>query len=392
MASNDTTIAAVMEQLIAEGPQAMAPVMTALMNAAMRLERDQFLGAGHYERSLGRRGYANGAKLKKIDTPAGTLTLDVPKTAGAPKPFFPQSLERGRRSCRAVMLCAAEMYVKGVSTRSVEKVLAEFGIEGLSSMQVSRAAAMLDEELEAWRNRPLGCFRYLFLDARYEKTREHGVADDCAVLTAIGIEPSGKRRVLGVSVAFSEAEVHWRAFLESLVARGLQGVEFITSDDHSGLKAARKAVLPGARWQRGQFHLAQNAIHHAPNQAIRKAIGEELRAVWDAPSLGSAEEELKRLVAKYRSPASKLAAWLENNVPEGLAAFKLPRDHWRRMRTSNPIERSIQQELKRRTQKIRVFANEASLVRLVSAILVEIDEQWAASQLPYVNFNNAGAD
>ena len=303
MASNDTTIAQVMEQLIAEGPQAMAQVMTTLMNTAMRLEREQFLGAGHYERSLGRRGYANGTKLKKIDTPAGTLTLDVPKTAGAQKPFFPQSLERGRRSCRAVMLAAAEMYVKGVSTRAVEKVLAEFGIEGLSSTQVSRAAALLDADLEAWRNRPLGRFRYLFLDARYEKTREHGVADDCAVLTAIGIEPSGKRRVLGVSVAFSEAEVHWRAFLESLVARGLQGVEFITSDDHPGLKAARQAVLPGARWQRCQFHLAQNAIHHAPNQAIRKAIGEELRAVWDAPSLASAEEELKRLAAEYRASA-----------------------------------------------------------------------------------------
>ena len=392
MASKDTAIAAAMEQLMAEGPQAMAQVMTTLMNLAMRMEREQFLGAGHYERSLGRHGYANGTKPKKVDTPAGTLTLDVPKTAGAQKPFFPQSLERGRRSCRAVMLAAAEMYVKGVSTRAVEKVLAEFGIEGLSSTQVSRAAAMLDEELKAWRNRPLGCFRYLFLDARYEKTREHGVADDCAVLSAIGIEPSGKRRVLGVSVAFSEAEVHWRAFLESLVARGLQGVEFVTSDDHPGLKAARKAVLPGARWQRCQFHLAQNAIHHAPNQAIRKAIGGELRAVWDAQSLGSAQEELKRLVAKYRTPAPKLAEWLENNVPEGLAVSKLPREHWRTMRTSNPIERSIQQELKRRTRKIRVFPNEASLVRLVSAILVEIDEQWAASQKPYVNFNNAGAD
>ncbi|MGO9544240.1 MAG: IS256 family transposase [Rhodomicrobium sp.] len=392
MASKDTTLAAVMEQLIAEGPQGMAQAMTTLMNLAMRMEREQYLGAGHYERSPGRRGYANGTKPKKIDTPVGTLTLDVPKTADTSKPFFPQSLERGRRSCRAVMLCAAEMYVKGVSTRAVEKVLAEFGIEGLSSTQVSRAAAMLDEELRAWRNRPLGRFRYLFLDARYEKTREQGVADDCAVLSAIGIDPSGKRRVLGVSVAFSEAEVHWRAFLESLAARGLQGVEFITSDDHPGLKAARKAVLPGARWQRCQFHLAQNAIHHTPNQAIRKTIGEELRAVWDAPSLGGAEEELKRLVAKYRNTAPKLAAWLEENVPEGLAVFKLPREHWRPMRTSNLIERSIQQELKRRTRKIRVFPNEASLIRLASAILVEIDEQWAASQKPYVNFNNTSAD
>ncbi len=171
------------------------------------------------------------------------------------------------------------------------------------------------------------------------------------MLTAIGIDPFGKRRVLGVSVAVSEAEVHWRAFLENLLARGLQGVEFITSDDHPGLKAARQAVLPGARWQRCQFHLAQNAIHHAPNQAIRKAIGDELRAVWDAPNLASAQEELKRLVTKYRSAASKLAEWLENNVPEGLAVFKLPRDQRTRMRTSNPIERSIQQEIKRRTKK-----------------------------------------
>ncbi len=370
----------------------MAQVMTTLMNLAMRMEREQFLGAGLYERSADRRGYANGVKPKKVDTPAGTLTLDVPKTAGAPEPFFPQSLERGRRSCRAVMLAAAEMYVKGVSTRAVEKVLAEFGIEGLSSTQVSRAAALLDADLEAWRSRRLGCFRYLLLDARYEKTREQGVADDCAVLTAIGIDPFGKRRVLGVSVAVSEAEVHWRAFLQNLVARGLQGVEFITSDDHPGLKAARQAVLPGARWQRCQFHLAQNAIHHAPNQAIRKAIGDELRAVWDARNLESAQEELKRLVAKYRSPASKLAEWLEDNVPEGLAVFKLPKDHRTRMRTSNPIERSIQQEIKRRTRKIRVFPNEASLLRLVSAILVEIDEQWAASQTPYVNFNNTNAD
>jgi putative transposase len=391
MTSNDTTVAALLEQLIEDGPQAMAQVMTALMNVAMKLEREQFLGAAHYERDPGRCGYANGFKSKKIDTQAGTLRLDIPKTSGTPEPFYPGSLERGRRSCRAVMLAAAEMYVKGVSTRDVEKVLKEFGIEGLSSTQVSRAAALLDAGLEAWRKRPLGHFRYIFLDARYEKTREHGVADDAAVLTAIGVDPDGRRRVLGVSIAVSEAEVHWRAFLDSLVARGLQGVEFITSDDHAGLKAARKAVLPGARWQRCQFHLAQNAVHHAPNLAIRKTIGEELRTVWNAPNLDAAEAELKRLVAAHRPSAPKLAAWMENNVPEGLAVFKLPKAHQRRMRTSNPIERSIQQELKRRTQKVRVFPNEASLERLVSAVLVEIDEQWAVSTQPYLTWNNTGA-
>lgn len=392
MTTNDTTIARLLEQLIAEGPQAMREVTTTLMNVAMSLEREQFLGAGHYERGPERRGYANGYKPKRIDTTAGTLDLDIPKTSGSAEPFYPQSLERGRRSCRAVMLAAAEMYVKGVSTRAVENVLAEFGIEGLSSTQVSRAAKLLDEDLEAWRRRPLGCFRYVFLDARYEKTREQGVADDCAVLTAIGVDDLGRRRVLGVSIKVSEAEVHWRAFLESLVARGLQGVAFITSDDHAGLKAARKAVLPGARWQRCQFHLAQNAIHHAPNLSVRRIIGEELRAIWNAQTLEIAEAELKALIGRYRKDAPKLASWLEAAVPEGLAVFKLPKEHRRRMRTSNPIERSIQQELKRRTQKIRVFPNEASLERLVTAILVEIDETWTASLQPYVNWNNTDAD
>ena len=391
MTQIDTTFAGILEQLIADGPQEVARIVTTLMNLAMRTERDLFLGAGHYERGAERRGYANGYKPKKVDTPAGTLALDIPKTAGTAEPFFPQSLERGRRSCRAVMLAAAEMYVKGVSTRDVEKVLAEFGIEGMSSMQVSRATALLDGELAGWRKRPLGRFRYLFLDARYEKTREHGVSDDCAVLTAIGVGDDGRRRVLGISVAVSEAEVHWRAFLESLVARGLQGVEFVTSDDHAGLGAARKAVLPGARWQRCQFHLAQNAVQHAPSLAVKATIGRELRAVWNAPSLEAAEAELKRLVAGYRQTAAKLAAWLENAVPEGLAVFKLPSLHQRRMRTSNPIERSIQQELKRRTRKIRVFPNEASLERLATAILVEIDEQWTASAQPYLNWKNTEA-
>ena len=391
MTPTDTTFANILEQLIADGPQEVQRIVTTLMNLAMRTEREQFLGAGHYERGHERRGYANGTKSKKVDTPAGTLKLDVPKTSGSDGPFYPQSLERGRRSCRAVMLAAAEMYVKGVSTRDVEKVLAEFGIEGMSSTQVSRATAMLDPELQAWRKRALGRFKYVFLDARYEKTREHGVSDDCAVLTAIGVGDDGRRRVLGVSVALSEAEVHWRAFLESLVARGLQGVEFVTSDDHAGLKAARRAVLPGARWQRCQFHLAQNAVHHAPNLAVKAEIGRDLRSVWNAASLEAAEAELKRLVAAYRPTAPKLAAWMETAVPEGLAVFKLPKDHQRRMRTSNPIERSIQQEIKRRTRKIRVFPNEASLERLVTAILVEIDETWTASAQPYLTWKNTDA-
>jgi len=385
-----TVIEDLMEQIITNGTDDMASVFARLFDLAMRIEREQFLGAGHYERASGRRGYANGYKAKKLDTPAGTLSLNVPKTAGhlegCGAPFFPQSLERGRRSSRAVMLAVAEMYVKGVSTRDAEAVMKEFGIESLSSTQVSRATKLLDDELSAWRNRPLGEIRYLLVDARYEKARMGGVVRDVAVLSAIGIGPDERRRVLGVSCALSEAEVHWRAFLESLLKRGMHGVQFVVSDDHSGLQAARKAVLGGAVWQRCQFHLAQNAIHHSPNQKIRKRIGSELRQVWNAPNMATATENLRLLVESHRDKAADLAKWLEDNVPEGLAVFALPEHHRRRLRTSNPIERGIQQELKRRTRKVRVFPNIESLERLVSAVLVEIDDKWAAADKGYIKW------
>ena len=376
-----TIIAALMEQLIESGPDGMAQAFTALFNLAMRLERERFLAAEPYERSPERRGYANGYKPKTLDTPAGTVTVQVPKTRDTADPFFPQSLERGRRSCRAVMLAIAEMSVKGVSTRDAAKVMAEFGLKSLSSTQVSRAAALRDEELQAWRSRPLGDVPSLLLDARYEKVR------DAVILSAIGIDPDGYRRLLGVSAALSEAEVHWRGFLDELVARGLRGVRFIVSDDHAGLRAARQAVFPGALWQRCQFHLAQNAIHHAPNAAIRKRIGAELRRVWNAATLELAQEELRRLVDTYQHTAPKLAAWLESAVPEGLTVFRLPDHHRRRLRTANPIERAIQQEIKRRTSKVRVFPNESALLRLVTAILVEIDEDWATTDRVYINMN-----
>lgn len=383
----NTTIEVLLEHLIEHGPSDISTVFARAFELAMQIERERFLGAGRYERTAGRQGYANGYKPKRVDTPAGTVTVQVPKTADHDgQPFYPQSLERGRRSVRAVMLAVAEMYVKGVSTRDAEAVMREFGIESLSSTQVSRAAKLLDDELYAWRNRPLGEIKYLILDARYEKMRHGGIVRDAAVLSAIGIGPDERRRVLGVSIALSEAEVHWRAFLESLQARGMRGVEYVVSDDHAGLRAARRAVLGGAKWQRCQFHLAQNAIHHAPNLAIRKRIGAELREIWDAASLVKAETALAELVADYREAAPKLADWLEENVSEGLTAFKLPKHHRRRMRTSNTLERSVQQELKRRTVKVRVFPNEASLERLVSAVLVEIDDKWAANTKAYIKW------
>ena len=166
--------------------------------------------------------------------------------------------------------------------------------------------------------------------------------------------------------------------------RGLRGVECIASDDHAGLKAARKAVFGGTPWHCCQHHLAQNAIHHAPNQKVKKEIGGELRQIWNARTLALAEQELNQLVKKYRTTAPKLAQWLEDNMPEGLTVFQLPRKHRVRMRTSNAIERAVQQEIKRRTVKIRIFPNVESLLRVVTAVLVEIDEKWSVARDRYI--------
>ncbi len=230
------------------------------------------------------------------------------------------------------MLAVAEIYVKGVPTRDAEAVMREFGIESLSSSRVSRAARLLDEEPEAWRDRPLGQAKYLILDARYEKMRHGGVVRDgeedkktirgivfpTNVLSAIGIGPDERRRVPGVSVALSEAEVHWRGFLESPVARGLRGVEFIVSDDHPGLRAARRAVSGGATWQRCQFHLARDAIHPAPNVEIRKRIGAELRTVCNAGTLARAETALATQLRQFPGDFAGLAVGLTGKV-NGLA-------------------------------------------------------------------------
>ena len=229
----------------------MAEAIEILMNEAMKLERCDALGAMPYQRSESRRGYANGYKAKTLNSRVGRLNLQIPQTRDVE--FYPATLERGERSERALKLAVAEMYVKGVSTRKVAEITQELCGLDVSSSQVIRAAAQLDKELSAWRERPLGSVPYVILDARCEKVRHGGSVRDCAVLIAIGVLENGQRSILGVSVSLSEAEVHWRSFLKSLIDRGLHGVQMIISDDHLGLKQARKACFAGIRWQRCQL-------------------------------------------------------------------------------------------------------------------------------------------
>ena len=244
--------------LIAEnGFEGLGEVVALLINEAMLIERSRYLKATPYERTDDRNGYANGYKNKTVKSRIGALNLQVPQTRDSE--FYPSLLEKGLRSERALKLAVAEMYIQGVSTRRVKEITeALCGFE-VSSSEVSRVAKEMDVALDQWRQRPLGKMVYLQLDARYEKIRQNGCVADSAVLIAHGIDEDGKRHVLGVSVSLSEGEVHWRAFLESLVQRGLHGVTMIVSDAHSGLKVARKAVFPSVPWQRCQFHLQQNA-------------------------------------------------------------------------------------------------------------------------------------
>ncbi len=363
------------------GFDGMAHAIQILVNEAMKIERSEALRAEPYERTSERRGYANGFKPKTLATRIGKLELQVPQTRDME--FYPQSLERGVRSERALKLAVAEMYVQGVSTRKVTEITQELCGLDVSSSQVSRCAQLLDEELRAWRERPLNKLAYLILDARYEKVRHGGSVVDCAVLVAVGVLPNGKRTVLGVSVSLSEAEVHWREFLASLVKRGLHGVEMITSDAHEGLKAARKSVFPGVPWQRCQFHLQQNATAYVPKVDMRSAVADDLRGVFHAPDRDEADRLLKLAVEKYRPKAPKLADWMERSVPEGLTVFTRPTTHRRRLRTSNILER-LNQEIRRRTRVATLFPNEASLLRLVSAVLAEVDEEWQTGKC-YLN-------
>lgn len=383
--AEDRSISDAVELLKENGFDGLAEAVTVLMNEAMLVERSEYLGARPYERSATRVGHANGFKDKTIKSRLGELPLKVPQTRDCE--FYPQSLEKGLRSERALLLSIAEMYVQGVSTRRVKKIVEELCGMEVSSSQVSRAAEQLDEMLSAWRERELGSYRYIVLDAQYEKVRQGGQVLDAAVLIACGVDERGHRDVLGCSVSLSEAEVHWRAFLTGLKDRGLHGIQLIVSDAHEGLRAARKAVFPSVPWQRCHFHLQQNAGQYVPSQALRGEVAGDIRSIFNAPDLDEANHLLQKLIKKYEEKAPKLATWAEENLPEGFTVFSLPSSHRRRMRTTNLVER-LNEEIRRRTRVARLFPNEASCLRLVSAVLMEIAEDWQTADKRYLAFED----
>ena len=381
-----TVTKTLLDILLTDEQDGLRLLLEQLLNLLMLDERQTYLQAEPYQRTPARRDHANGFKAKTLKTRLGPLALRVPQVRKGP--FYPSVLTKGLRSERAVWLTLAEMYVHGVSTRKVAALVEEvMGLE-VSSTTVSRAAQELDETLQAWRERPLGeqpC-PYLYLDAHYEHIRVAGQVRDAAVLVAVGVCADGHRRVLGVDVALSEQEVHWRQFLQRLVMRGLRGVRLVISDDHAGLRAARQAVFGGIPWQRCQYHLQQNARAYVPRKEMQGEVAARIREIFNAPNRPQAEQQLKALVAEMEKRAPRLAAWLEENLPEGFTVFAFPKPHRRRLRTNNVTER-LNRELRRRARVVSIFPNEAACLRLMSAVLMEQDEAWATGRV-YLRFES----
>jgi putative transposase len=364
----------ILEHLISGGANNLKPVIELLLNEAMKMEREEALKAAPYERTSERKGYANGFKEREYTSRLGSLRIQIPQVRGLS--FYPRCLEKGERSERALKLAMAEMYVNGVSTRKVTQITEELCGFEVSSTQVSRCSKLLDEELQKFRERPLtNKYAYVYFDAEYEKVRHDKSVISMATLIAIGITEEGRREVLGVSSTLSEAEPHWRAFFEDLQRRGLSGVRLFISDDHAGMRAARRAVFPSVKWQRCQFHMAQNAQSYAPKESMKKELGEAVRRIFHSSDYATAQEEKRKCIERYGIVAPRFVDWVENNIEEGLTCFSFPEAHRKRIRTVNGIER-LNKEIRRRTRVATLFPNVESCERLITAILQEIHEEW----------------
>jgi len=364
----------ILEHLISDGVKDLKPVIEILLNEAMKIERQEALKAAPYERSPERAGYANGFKDREYASRMGPLRIQIPQVRGLS--FYPRCLEKGERCEKALKLAVAEMYIQGVSTRKVLAITEELCGFEISSTQVSRCAKLLDEELQKFRERPLTAkYAYVYFDAIYEKVRHDNSVIDMATLIAIGVTKEGKREILGISSRLSEAEVHWREFFEELQRRGLSGVLLFISDAHAGMRAARRAVFPTVKWQRCQFHMAQNAQSYAPKESMKTEVGESLRRIFHSCDYAAAQEEKRKCIERYKVSAPEFVKWLEDNVEEGLTCFSFPEAHRKRIRTVNGLER-LNREIRRRTRVATLFPNVASCERLITAVLQGVHEEW----------------
>ena len=348
-------------------------VLQTVVQEVLEAEMTEAIGAEKGERTAGRLSYRSGYYERKLVTRVGVLELRVPQDRAGR--FSTELFERYQRSEKALVSALVEMYVQGVSTRKVKAITEELCGHSFSASTVSESAARLDESLQAFFERRLDePYPYLILDARYEKVREAGVITSQAVLVAIGVGWDGWREVLGVELANRESRSSWREFVARLKQRGLAGVEFVVSDDHPGLRAAIRELLPEAVWQRCYVHFLRNALDYVPRKVDDDCLM-ELRWFYDRRDLAEVKRDLAQWIAKWQAKYAKLVDWVENNIEETLSFYRLPLPHHKHMKSSNMLER-LNQEIKRRTLVVRIFPNQQSCLRLVRALAVEIHENW----------------
>lgn len=355
-----------------------------ILQELIEAEATATIGAARHERTETRVAQRNGHRARLLATPAGDVELSIPKLRSGS--FFPSLLERRRRIDRALYAVVMEAYVHGVSTRKVDDLVKALGAaSGVSKSEVSRICAGLDAELEEFRNRPLdhARFVYVFVDATYLKGRVRGRVVSRAVVIATGVTAGGDREVLGVDVGDSEDGAFWTAFLKGLRARGLAGVQLVISDHHLGLKAAIGAVFVGAAWQRCRVHFMRNVLARVP-KASADMVAAAIRTIFAQPDAAHVRSQLDEVANMLGGQFPDVAAMLVDAAPDLLAFTAFPQAHWRKIWSTNPLERT-NGEIKRRTNVVGIFPNDASVLRLVTAVLVETHDEWAVAERRYLS-------
>ena len=342
----------------------------------MEIEVESQVGAGLHERSDDRRNHRNGYRPRILETRAGTMNLQIPKLRTGS--YYPSFLEPRRRSEQALVAVVQEAYIKGVSTRKVDDLVQAMGMSGISKSQVSRFCGELDEKVRGFLDRPIeGVWPYIWLDATYVKSREKGHVVNRAVVMAVGVNSHGRRDILGMAVGPAETEGFWTGFLRSLAQRGLEGVKLIVSDAHTGLKRSIATVF-SAGWQRCRVHFMRNALGHVPRKQ-HQMVASVIRTIFVQDSAEEASGQWREVADRLRDRYPALSDLMNESEEDVLAFMKFPKEHWRQLSSTNPVER-FNKEIKRRTYVVGIFPNDQAVIRLVGSLAVEQSDEWNLSR------------
>jgi transposase-like protein len=380
---------AIRNQLVSE-PDLLRSLVEQTVNAILSEDADAICGAAYGSRSVDRTNQRNGYRERRWDTRAGTIDLQLPKLREGS--YFPDwLLDRRRRAEKALVSVVADLYLAGVSTRRVEKAIQQLGIESISKSQVSRLAGELDEIVSSFRSRPLDGSPYPFvmLDALVIKVRESGRIVNACVVHATAVNRDGYRESLGLDIVTSEDGAAWVSFLRGLVARGLSGVQLVTSDAHPGLVDAIRSTLPGAAWQRCRTHFMRNLLTRVP-KAMQRAVATSVRTIFDQPDAVTVHEQYDRVLAQLEDRFPAAAELLEEAGSDLLAFTAFNASIWRQVWSNNPIER-LNKEIRRRTDVVSIFPNRDAVIRLIGAVLCEQNDEWIASERRYLSLDALAA-